>query len=316
MVDKTVNPCSFRSSMSLPRSPLLRCARLLGSLACLSVAPASLSAQGGPPSRGSGNDIAVSASYSPAADVERAGHLGEVGISHFSVSYLRSAAVSPDLRLLAGLFANSTDLEIDGSIPLPGTLRQVGLLIGGTHSLATVVGPEWSATLLLRPNVSNAGSGLSSDGFNLPGTLTFGFRQNERLNWDFGIAFSPEGEHVVLPVVGFRWSFAPRWTAVLGYPRTGVAYEVDDALTLRLAFSVQGGNYEVERGLLPSLSDTWLDYRDLRTGVGLDYRVSPALSVSLEAGAVVDREFDYFDRGYKIEGEGAAYFGVSVRGRF
>lgn len=262
------------------------------------------------------NDVTVTSSFSSGSDLERGGKLGEATIRQYGVTYGTSFRIDDDLRLIGGAFGNWTDLDLSGTAPLPDRLSVVGLTLGATRSLREWIGPDWRATILLRPNFSADSSSLSGDGFNVPLILSVGHRASATFAWDLGLTINPEGRYAVLPLAGVRWDFAPGWTASVGFPQTGIAYEFSRALTFNAGARFQGGTYHVARSRGPVAGDTWLEYREVRLGAGFDYRFSPALSVTVDAGAVLDRRFDYFDRDYKIDGKSAAYVTLALRARF
>ena len=127
---------------------------------------------------------------------------------------------------------------------------------------------------------------------------------------------NPRGEYPVLPLLGVQWDFAPKWTASLGFPRTGLLYKASPEVQVRFGADYQGGTYHVNQARAPRLGDTWLDYRDFRLGAGVDLRVSEHVSVALDGGAVVRRRFDYFDRDYRVDGSATTYVTIGLRGRF
>lgn len=262
------------------------------------------------------NDVTVTSSFSSGSDLERDGKLGEATIRQYGVTYGTSFRIDDDLRLIGGAFGNWTDLDLSGTAPLPDRLSVVGLTLGATRSLREWIGPDWRATVLLRPNLSADSSSLSGNGFNVPMILSVGHRASATFSWDLGLTIDPEGRYAVLPLAGMRWDFAPGWTASVGFPQTGVAYHFSRALTFNAGARFQGGTYHVARSRGPVAGDTWLEYREVRLGAGFDYRFSPALSVTVDAGAVLDRRFDYFDRDYKIDGKSAAYVTLALRARF
>jgi hypothetical protein len=127
----------------------------------------------------------------------------------------------------------------------------------------------------------------------------------------------------LLPIAGVVWRFAPGWEAALAFPETGVSYQATPRLTYRAVVTFHGGDFRLEadprapadRGGV-SLDDAWLEYREIRTGVAVEYAVSDALRVRADVGVVVDQRFDYFTRGVELAGDSPAYFALAVVGRF
>jgi hypothetical protein len=67
---------------------------------------------------------------------------------------------------------------------------------------------------------------------------------------------------------------------------------------------------------IPRLANTYLDYRELRVGVGGDFKLSETLSLSIDAGVMTDRRFEYYDRNYTLNGDPAAFVTLGISGRF
>jgi long-subunit fatty acid transport protein len=120
----------------------------------------------------------------------------------------------------------------------------------------------------------------------------------------------------VIPMLGFRWTFAPSWELAVGFPRTGVSYTFSDVLSLSAGVSMQGGTYHISKAPAAGLGNTYLDYREFRAGLGAEYRMSKNLSVVVDGGMVLDREFDYYDRNVKLDGKSASYGRFSLKYQF
>ena len=103
---------------------------------------------------------------------------------------------------------------------------------------------------------------------------------------------------------------------VIGAPVTGVVYKLSPALTLKAGVHVQRGMCYIATSRTPVAGDTWLEYREIRAGVELEWQFLRNVTVGLDGGSVVNRRFDYYDRDYKIDGKTASYFGVSLRTQF
>lgn len=262
------------------------------------------------------NEVSLLYSYTPAADLKHNGKIGETKIEHVAFEYRLMTPVTTQLRLIAGIEASETYLEDTGAGPLPDRLRMAGVSVGAVQDLANVFGPGWSGTVMVRPSLTSDTATLSTRHANVPGAVSLGYRRSADLSFDFGVLVSPHGEYTVLPLLGARWNFAPQWTASVGFPQTGVAYKARPDLMLRAGVSLQGGTYRVSHARLPQLNNTWLSYREFRLGVGGDYEIVKNLLVSLDAGVVANRRFDYFDRDYKVDGSSTPYVSVRVRARF
>jgi len=276
-----------------------------------------LGARAEAPQDGISQEAGASYSYSPSAGVERAGvKTGEVKVQNFAFDYRLGYQMAPGTRLLAGVNAGTTELGVDGAAALPDRLRAVGLMAGVNQNLAEWWGPGWSTTALVRTVWTSTEANLSGAGVAVQGVWTANYQQSATLAWNAGLVAGTHGRYAVLPVAGVRWNFAPDWTLAAGFPETKLAYSVTPQLGVKLAASFLGGSYHVEKAPAAGLGNTYLDYHEIRVGLGADYTVAPGVTVGAEAGAVVNRRFDYFDRDTKIEGRSAGYVALSLRARF
>ncbi|MCC5022196.1 MAG: hypothetical protein J6386_05065 [Candidatus Synoicihabitans palmerolidicus] len=254
--------------------------------------------------------------FSPESDLERGSKIGDVSIDQFNLELKVGNRRFADLSVFIGLSEKYTELDISAGVPLPDHLPAVGLNFGVRRSLADWFGPEWSGTVMLQTEFSSDSSGLSDAEESFGGGVFFSYQQSPTLSWDFGVMGRSLADLPVLPLVGARWDFAPKWRASLGFPSTGVTYDYSERLKLRAGMSFDGETYHVSTERALGLGDTWLDYREIRAGVGFDYRINPHLKLILDGGVVVDREFDYFDRNYSIKGDSPGFLSVGLEARF
>jgi hypothetical protein len=169
---------------------------------------------------------------------------------------------------------------------------------------------------MLRPALAAAGGDFSGDSLNLAALIAVGRQADPEFGWSVGVMGSARGKNRVLPFATLRWKFAPDWSLSVGFPRTGVFYQASESLQLGLGISMQGGVYHVSDAPAAGLGDTWLDYREFRTGLSADYRLTRAWSVAAEGGVALDRRFDYYDRGVKLDGQSTGYGRIALRYRF
>ena len=259
-------------------------------------------------------------SVSADSDLTRAGApAGEVGVNAFSATWRTSAPLSPATRLSFGANWERFDFDRPAGVAVPDTLQEVAVVLGASHRL----NPQWMLTGTIRPGFYSDSEGDSGDGFNAPLLLLATWVRSPELAWAFGLRADWLSERAVIPFIGVNWKFAPAWEFSLGVPRAGVSYAASDALKLTLGTSVQGGNYHVGRdprpatmSAAPRLGNTTLDYHEIRVGLAADWKLNDTFALVAEAGVITDQKFDYFDRGYTLDGGGIGFFTVGLTGRF
>lgn len=285
-------------------------------LASLAVLPAFAQ----PTATSSSPTVDASASYSYSSDeaFDR-GPAGSVAVHHVELDALAKRPLSATDSLTYGLSASLTRLDATAGAFLPERLQAVALHLSGSRRLSDT----WTVTLTLRPGLYGDFEDIDSKSFNVPLLAAASYAKSRDVVWLFGLRVDAYAEHPVLPLAGVRWRFAPDWSLNLTYPRAGVQWRVNDALNLDASASFQGGTYRISEnlGIPPSLTtgrlaNTFLDYREIRVGLGADFALAPHLWLRVDVGAFVDREFDYYDRGYKLETDTGTFATLALRSRF
>ena len=252
------------------------------------------------------------------ADLSRNGPAGSVAVQHAAFSFTGRTPLSTATVLLHGLAYAGHELDTRGAPFLPDTLTEVTLSLGVQHRL----NERWSLAGYLRPGSYGDTRRLDGDTFNAPLLFTAFYNAGPELAWITGFSVNAFSDNPFIPIAGVRWQFAPDWTLNVGFPRAGVTWRAGERLSLMAGATVQGGSYRVTRNYgVPAagvnrLANTYLDYREIRLGLGAEFAFTPALKLVADTGFTADQRFDYFDRGYRLKGDRAAFLNLSLQGRF
>lgn len=289
---------------------------LFAFLTALATFPAFAQPASGPTS---GFDGEASYSYSSDEHLEGAGARGSVAVHQFDFNVLAKSSLSATDTLTYGVSARITDLDLAAGTSLPEHLRAFALHLSGSRRFTD----QWTGTLTLRPGLYGDLENIDSKSFNIPLLVAASYADSRDLVWLLGVRVDVYAEHPVLPLAGVRWRFAPDWSLNIAFPRSGVQWRVSDALSFDAGVSLQGGTYRLTEnlGIPPGLTtgrlaNTFLDYREIRVGIGAEFSLHPQVSLRLDLGAFVDREFDYFDRGYTLESDSGTFATIALRSRF
>jgi hypothetical protein len=205
----------------------------------------------------------------------------------------------------------------DGA-PLPDTLQAVNLVIG--------LDTQLSDSILIRveaqPGVYNTGFDELSDDFNAPFVAGGSYIYSPNLQLVVGVSVDIERKYAVLPAGGIRWKMAPQWVlnAVLPTPR--LEFEMDSGLTLYAGANLKQTNYRVDDNFgdntgTPRLNHAVLTYTEVRTGAGIDWKISPVVTLTGEVGYQPYREFDFYRAHIRYHQDGGTPYGmISVQGAF
>jgi opacity protein-like surface antigen len=205
----------------------------------------------------------------------------------------------------------------DGA-PLPDTLQAVNLVIG--------LDTQLSDSILIRveaqPGVYDAGFDHLSDDFNAPFVVGGTYIFSPNLQLVLGVSVDIERKYPVIPAVGIRWKMAPQWVlnAVLPTPR--LEFEVNNGLTLYAGANLKQANYRVDDHFGDNtgnvrLNHAVLTYTEVRTGAGIDWKISPVVTLTAEVGYQPYREFDFYRAHVRYHQDGGAPYGtISLHGAF
>lgn len=207
------------------------------------------------------------------------------------------------------------------SAPLPDKLQDVGLELIWQHRFS----PEWMLMIQARPGCRTAGTTtLVSDGFGATGSALAVWRLSESLQFAFGAAGDSlaTGSQQLLPVAGLDWGFAEHWRLSLGVPRTGLFWQVSEALELGLAAEGGWNTYYVRQRDAATypygrpLTETKLEHVEGRAGIQANWNLTKAVQLNLSIGVVGVRRFEYPDRNLVLKSDdghgGYGSLGVSV----
>jgi uncharacterized protein DUF6268 len=209
--------------------------------------------------------------------------------------------------------------DFSGSSPLPDTLQSVSLVLG--------LDTQLSDSILIRfetqPGVYNTGFDDLSDDFNMPFIIGGTYIYSPNLQFVAGVSVDVERKYPVLPAAGIRWKMARQWVlnAVLPTPR--IEFDPWKDFTLYVGANIKQTNFRVDddfgtiRGN-PQLDHAVLTYGEVRTGLGLDWKVSSSVTFSAEVGYQPYRSFDFYRAGVEFDQTGGAapYGMVSLHGAF
>jgi hypothetical protein len=201
--------------------------------------------------------------------------------------------------------------------PLPDTLQALSLVVG--------LDTQLSDSILLRFQAQPGFYGtdnFESQDVNVPFVIGGTYIYSPNLQFVLGIGVDVERKYPVLPGGGVRWKIARQWVlnAVLPTPR--LEFQLNKDLTFYAGGTVKETNFRVgdrfgsTRGI-PRLNQAVLTYGEIRTGAGADWKVSPVITLSAEAGYQPYRDFDFYRADVRYHQDGGAPYGtISVHGEF
>lgn len=261
----------------------------------------------------------IEETYIGGSDVARdRHHVNDFDESNTVVSFVFTPRVSIGiLRLGAGYERYS--FGFDDGWPLPNTLQAANLIVG--------LDTQFSDSILLRieaqPGIYGAGmDDLEWNDANIPFIVGGTYIYSPSLQFVLGVSVDVNRQYPILPGGGVRWKFAPQWVLNAVLPEPRLEFELNQQFTLYVGAVIKSQTFRVSddqgsSGGLPELDRAVLNYSEVRTGFGFDWKITPAIILSAEGGYLPYREFDFHRTEVRYHHEqGAPYGTIALHGAF
>jgi hypothetical protein len=200
---------------------------------------------------------------------------------------------------------------------LPNTLQSTNLVIG----LDTQFSDSILARLELDPGVYGTNN-LDLDTLNVPILIGGTYIYRSDLQFVLGISIDFERKYPVLPGAGVRWKFHRQWVINAVLPKPRLEFNPYKDLELYVGANIKETNFRVDDRFgsthsIPRLNNAVLTYSEVRTGVGFDWKLSPVVTLTAEAGYEPYRTFDFYRADVTYREAGSAPYGmISLHGAF
>jgi len=190
------------------------------------------------------------------------------------------------------------------------------------HSTALVVGldTEFSDSFLVRLELDPGFYGtefddFGRDTFNVPVILGGTYIVSSNFQIVFGIGVDALRKYPVLPGGGIRWKFASQWTLNAVAPTPRLEYEPNSNLLFYAGADIRATSYRVKKNFgtlrgVPALNHGDITYEEVRTGGGLDWKLTSAMKLTVEGGVIPFRNFDFYRVNVRYHQDGIAPYGM------
>ena len=261
----------------------------------------------------------IEETYVGESDVARGRHqVRDFDESNTVVSFVATPRVGIGvLRLGAGYERYS--FGFDNGWPLPNTLQAANLVVG--------LDTQFSDSILVRfeaqPGIYGAGmDDLEWDDANILFIVGGTYIYSPNLQFVLGVGVDVNRKYPVVPGGGIRWKVAPQWVLNAVLPKPRIEFELNPQFTLYAGAVIKSQTFRMSDGLgsaggAPELDRAVLNYTEVRTGLGFDWKITPAITLSAEGGYLPYREFDFHRTEVRYHHEeGAPYGTIALHGAF
>jgi hypothetical protein len=260
-------------------------------------------------------EFEVEGTYVGDGDVQR-GERGNLVINDFNESQARVRFVLTPMTkigiLRLGVQTERYSFGFGGAAAIPDDLHSTNLIIG--------LDTELSDSFLIRIEAQPGFYGtdfddFGQDTFNVPFLIGGTYIFNSGFQVVFGIGVDALRKYPVLPGGGIRWKFAPKWTLNAVVPTPRLEYELNSNFLLYGGADIRATSYRVEKNFGTLRGDTALNhasitYEEVRVGAGFDWKLTSAIKLSVEAGVIPYRNFDFHRTEVRYHQDGMAPYGM------
>jgi hypothetical protein len=262
----------------------------------------------------------VEETYIGDSDVARGRHeVNNFDESDTVVSFVVTPRVAIGILRLGASYERYSFGFDESGWPLPNTMQAANLVVG--------LDTQFSDSILVRfeaqPGIYGAGmDDLDWDDANIPFIVGGTYIYSPNLQFVLGVGVDVNRKYPVVPGGGIRWRMSSDWVlnAVLPTPR--LEFSVNPQFTLYGGAVVKSQTFRMSDDLgtaggQPELDQAVLNYSEIRTGIGFDWKITPAITLSAEGGYVPWREFDFHRTDIRYHHEqGAPYGTIALHGAF
>ena len=193
-----------------------------------------------------------------------------------------------------GLEVERYNFSVPDNLMLPSKLQSASVVIGADLQL----GEAWIARVEVQPGYYGGGTDLRAGNFAAPIVLGASYFASADLQFVAGLSIDVNRKYPVLPGIGFRYKYNADWVFDLILPQPRIEYSLNKNTILYAGGDLQGATYRVDsdfgnRQGNPKLNNAWVDYSQIRVGVGASIKIRPEVTLEMEAGIVPVQEFDF-----------------------
>lgn len=156
---------------------------------------------------------------------------------------------------------------------------------------------------------------LEFDQFNMPFIAGASYIYNPNLQFIVGVSVDVERELPVIPAAGIRWKVNRLWVINGVLPTPRIEFAAATNTTIYLGANIKQAGYRMndqfgfEHGNA-NLNNAVLTYTEVRTGLGIDWKLVPVITISAEAGYQPYRSFDFHRADIHFRETGSAPYGM------
>ncbi len=204
-------------------------------------------------------------------------------------------------------------------VQLDDTLQSASAVVGLDTRLSDSILVRFEA----QPGFYGTNDRFGEGTFHVPFILGGTYILNPNVQFVLGASVDYERKFPVFPGGGIRWRLNDKLVLNAVAPTPRLEFEASKSLTLYAGADLKGSTFRTDNrfGTREAgdrrLNHALLSYTEVRTGVGVEFKLSPDIKLSLEGGYLPYREFDFHRTNVRYHQEqGAPYGSIGFRAAF
>jgi hypothetical protein len=247
--------------------------------------------------------------YSPASTLHLgSADVGKLSTLHSRFRYTGTFVSGGDVNWTMGVEYDRYGLGVPAAQPLPKSIGSAAIALG----VGWKISDRWSFRGEVAPGIYSDFHEVSGPDFNAPITAGLSYAVSEDLVLSLQLSFDARRDVPVVGGPGVWWRISPRWTLSLLLPRPRLEFHPNDRWTFYGGAELAGGAYPLASDAgtkhgVPAMDNVNISYREIRAGLGAQWKIGHGFSVDIAGGWMLDRRLVVDERHLMWNGDGAVY---------
>src|SRR5262249_36644352 len=157
--------------------------------------------------------------------------------------------------------------------------------------------------------------------FDIPWKAFFTFPlKKDKIFGVLGVGGAINQNPVVAPGGGLIWLFTDHFRLEGVFPKPALVYNPSDDWEFRIAGNLFFESYRTDDVITPArklqVHDPVVQYSEIRAGVQVTYSHFKPFDITLDVGATIERDFDFFRAEASVKSDPAPYGRVAIEAKF
>ncbi len=247
--------------------------------------------------------------YEPRADAEGLGGSGALSTSRVEARTGYPVVRTETLRLIPNLEVAATRIDFSGFETDSLDIYNVSLPVTTVYTGRSPV----TFLTIISPGLQTDFKSVTDEDISLFGMALFSRPLTDALSLSLGVVYNQDfGDPRFFPAFGFSWLVTEKFTVDMRMPRPRLVYRPSETFVADIHAMPSGDRWSIHSGG----KDRELVLENIRTGLGLERRLTDHLWLALDAGVNLDRSYEVKNRGGRritdLDVDNSAYLRLGI----